>query len=351
MKCWTFGHLKKTTLLLLAALLSFLPLLSGVLSFEASAISEPQGFIASIANRSLTFGNGQPVENLPQDSFYALYSSSLNGDYWIPRFGVDERTFGKDQIIAFDIFLANSVNNENLPSCLSDSANFEVLSCDLEMGSSTAYWRFSSLYTNSDGVSFIESPSVSGYNYFKISLVIRVRNIVTTNVIPLNGRLVSGATSVTKATLVQVNLINIYESNVSLHDIYNSLNSSDGIKGAIEDQTQQQQEYHDEAVDASNDAGDVSDSQGQQAESSGTTLLAAFTSFVSAVTSASPTSCVISGDLGIGGFSTGNLDLCAFSPPPVLQVVSSLILIGALVPISIFTARKMINLFRSFTNG
>lgn len=119
---------------------------------------------------------------------------------------------------------------------------------------------------------------------------------------------------------------------------------------AIENQTEQQQQYHDETQQTFDDAQDTadtdSDSSSQQATSSGTTLLAGFTSFVSALTGATASNCVINADLG--NMDLGSIDLCQLSPPPAFQAISSIMVIGFTVPLSIALAKKMISLFRSF---
>lgn len=119
---------------------------------------------------------------------------------------------------------------------------------------------------------------------------------------------------------------------------------------SIDNQTQQQQEYHDQTQQTFDDAQDTadsdSDSSSSQATSSGTTLLAGFTSFLGALTNATPSNCVIDGN--IGDFRMGNIDLCQLDPPPAFQAISSIMVIGFTVPLSIALGRKMISLFRSF---
>lgn len=119
---------------------------------------------------------------------------------------------------------------------------------------------------------------------------------------------------------------------------------------AIQEQTEQQQQYHDETQQTFDNAQDTADSDSDdsstQASASGTTLLAGFTSFLGALTNASPSNCVIDGN--IGDFRMGNIDLCQLDPPPAFQAISSIMVIGFTVPLSIALGRKMISLFRSF---
>lgn len=353
MKCRIFGHLKKTTLLLLAALLSFLPLLSGVLSESVFAESIPVPTGNSISFYNLTAGTGQ-----------AFSTGSYN--FWSWNEIADTTNDGVAAFTDMCFSSPSSITGKTADGYLYFNFNFSIV---VHTTGSNA-WPIIS-----NGIVSASSPFV----------VTNDSLVSTTYEMPIQSGTTGDSASKTVSYVYNHNVIGYVNEGATIPNnicfygnfllasfqpyadgefqftqgklsFYQDQGSSEqqqleDINNNIQEQTQQQQEYHDEAVDASNNAGDVSDSQGQQAESSGTTLLSAFTSFVGAVTSASPTSCVISGDLGIGGFSVGNLDLCSFEPPAFVQVLSSLILIGTLVPISIFTARKMINLFRSFTNG
>lgn len=136
-----------------------------------------------------------------------------------------------------------------------------------------------------------------------------------------------------------------------LSTINNSINSQkqqqhSDAQAQKEQDAAQYNEQMEGMADAQSDASTGSSSSGQQAQNRGSTLLQAFTSFVNAITSASPSNCVINAD--IGDFEMGNVDLCSLSPPPAVQTISSILLIGFCVPLSLSTARKMISLYRSF---
>lgn len=132
--------------------------------------------------------------------------------------------------------------------------------------------------------------------------------------------------------------------------IFNFVDNLSESAAATKQQTEQQKQYHDEEQEgldnAQSDASDGADSSGSQAESSGTTLLQAFIDFVNALNGASGSNCVINAD--IGDFRMGNVDLCSLSPPPAFQAISSIMVIGFTVPLSIALGKKMISLFRSF---
>lgn len=105
-------------------------------------------------------------------------------------------------------------------------------------------------------------------------------------------------------------------------------------------------ETHDTFDDAQDTADADSSSSSQQATSSGTTLLSGFQAFLGALTGASPSNCVINADMG--NMNLGSIDLCQLDPPPAFQAISSIMVIGFTVPLSLALGKKMIALFRSF---
>lgn len=129
----------------------------------------------------------------------------------------------------------------------------------------------------------------------------------------------------------------------------NSSNSA--VIDAIDSQTQQQQQQHDEdkqaIQDAQQDAQTGGSSSQTEATQTGSSLLQALTSFIGAITNINPGSCTIPMDTGFINF--GNVNLCQLSPPPVFQLISSIVVIGFAVPLSIAASKKMIEMFRSFT--
>ena len=117
----------------------------------------------------------------------------------------------------------------------------------------------------------------------------------------------------------------------------------DAVTDSIDSQKDEAQQ---EFQDTQDDAGSDSDSSSQQATSSGTTLLAGFQSFLGVLTGASPSNCVINADMG--NMNLGSIDLCELDPPPAFQAISSIMVIGFTVPLSLALGKKMIALFRSF---
>lgn len=173
----------------------------------------------------------------------------------------------------------------------------------------------------------------------------------------------------TRLNNINTDIWNIYENTEAIaddtagirDDIYNTRQAVSAIQSAIGDlstqqqatndkldrQWQQEQDDRDDLTDQQQDISDDADDSAQQAETTGTTLLGAFSSFVGALTNASPTNCVI--DMDMGNLDLGEVDLCQLSPPQPIPTIASIMLIAFCVPLSLATATKMINLFRSFT--
>lgn len=118
------------------------------------------------------------------------------------------------------------------------------------------------------------------------------------------------------------------------------------IDSSSEDMNEKDEQDRDNLENQKTESQDSSDDSQEDAENTGTTLLAAFSSFVTAITSASPSNCNLL--MNMGNLNLGNVNLCQLSPPVEFQAIASIFLILFCVPLSIATARKVINLFRSF---
>lgn len=109
---------------------------------------------------------------------------------------------------------------------------------------------------------------------------------------------------------------------------------------------QEQQEAGQQAQQDGQTGSNQSQSDATQAS---TSLLGAFSGFVGAITAISPSNCNITGNFG--HLDIGTLNFCQDSPPAFVATILSLISVALLVPLSIHLAKRMIGLFRSFTNG
>lgn len=165
-----------------------------------------------------------------------------------------------------------------------------------------------------------------------------------------------GTITISNITIYQPGADLLYKINNNTSDIKSLLqeikqqSSNAGVIDAINDQTEQQQQNREDDKQAFDGAqSDATANGGQSSDDAGAagqTLLQAFSSFIGAITSATPSNCNLPMDTGFINFGTVNL--CALSPPPAFQAISSIVVIGFAVPLSLAAAKKMIELFRSF---
>lgn len=103
-------------------------------------------------------------------------------------------------------------------------------------------------------------------------------------------------------------------------------------------------------INATNESVQESQSEGASSQSDAQTgtasLISTIGSAVSAITTASPTNCLLNGNMG--NFDMGQIDLCANPVPTFVQIIGSLILILITVPLCIVMFNRFIGLFRSF---
>lgn len=155
-----------------------------------------------------------------------------------------------------------------------------------------------------------------------------------TTQILVTSRIVSAQYSPTYKFQVRMNRIVEYNADSTIQQ---------SVENALESQQKKERE---ELEDTQSDAETSADDSSDDAESQGTTLLAAFSAFVTAITSASPSNCNL--DMDLGNLDLGVVNFCQLSPPASFQAIASIFMILFFVPLSIATARKVINLFRSF---
>lgn len=90
----------------------------------------------------------------------------------------------------------------------------------------------------------------------------------------------------------------------------------------------------------------TANSSSQDALGQSQSLLEVFTGFVGAITSASPSTCVLDGNLG--KFTMGQLNFCQDSPPAFVVALGSIISIAILVPLSYHVTKRLLSTIRSF---
>lgn len=112
------------------------------------------------------------------------------------------------------------------------------------------------------------------------------------------------------------------------------------IQNTLEDEKSQYEEQSEEVQDQL-------ESDSSAAQGTATSLLSVVGQFIGVLTSAQPTNCNIDGSL-IPHLPLGNLNLCTHSPPPVITIIGSLLLIAFVVPLAYYTVKRMLALIGSF---
>lgn len=123
---------------------------------------------------------------------------------------------------------------------------------------------------------------------------------------------------------------------------------SDNAGEVLQDQRNEDKRDMNNAQSDASSSGSDSQSDAQNASSS---LLSTLSTFIGALTDVSPSSCDLTLDTDYGGsskFGFGTLNLCALSPPPAFQVISSVVVIGFSIPLVVIALREMLSLIWSF---
>lgn len=99
-----------------------------------------------------------------------------------------------------------------------------------------------------------------------------------------------------------------------------------------------------DAADGSQSSGDQAAADSEQATSS---LLNTITGFFNAIINTNPTNCKFDSHLP---FLSGNgeIDLCSINTPPIVQTLSSLVLVGLFIPFAIHMFNRFISITESF---
>lgn len=264
---------------------------------------------------------------------------TLSTDYPIRSIGINFPVNSTDEIkpgnlLNFTFSVLVRVDTSNLSqvgsnavgfssSCPSGGRDFTILSC---LPSATA-----TSFDEAFGSALIDGTTVYSQTF---SVTARIN-------INWTGNLSFGWTAFVPVNSQSSQSYRIWISRPYL----NFYDNDDAAANAIKEQEQKEKSETNAQVQAGDSAANSSSSD---ASASGTTLLAAAQSFVGALTSATPSNCNL--DMDLGNLDLGNANLCSISPPPAFQVISSIVLIGFCVPLSIATAKKMVSLFRSFQN-
>lgn len=247
----------------------------------------------------------------------------------------------KDDIITISYWVVQEQNGEIMPGCPRSNEDTTVLECDVSIsdyGKFVKSFEFNNIpiYGNDTNQAIIGYGTLQpgdyglegGYTYFFINTIQRANKDFTTQSFKLwTNPAIFGIGDVT----VLFSPLIVHSGAASVQQVKDEMDAS-----------------RQEAEQAQQQSQTDGNSSQQQANSSGQTLLGALTSFIGAVTSASPGNCSLTLNTGYG-FNLGKVNLCSISPPASFQVISSLVVIGFAVPLSITASKKMIELFRGFT--
>lgn len=225
---------------------------------------------------------------------------------------------------------------------------------------------FDSMHCGTDGFGLIDVTVNRGSNAMgsikftlKVENTIRVTNDYTYVVID-SARGAASRYNIfwfnENAGYIQGSIVNFYETKNSTNysggindlkngvtNLNNKLNQTNDKLDGIKNEMKKEENTANQNIEQGNNS---ANSSSQDAQNSTSSLISAIGSFVGAVTTASPSNCLINGNMG--NFSMGNIDLCANPVPTFIQIISSLILIAICVPFAIIMFNRFINLFRSF---
>lgn len=314
---------------------------------NASALATVEGWWGySINNPHAHYFSNYPYNN----NFWA------QGEYFFDQYAFDGTYIG----VQFTQINFNAVSNDDVN--ITGYANGRQVvylmtnNCVLNQNSETVgnHWTLESIA--SDQINYTnhaQSPDVDGQTRNLWQIV--YRNDTSDTTIPGHIPIGLWCTDWTsfqsgrEKPMVNLAAVSIYgpqpfiDYSQQLQEIKDAIeNGSDAGEVLQQQREEDRQDMEDAQGDASTDG---SDSQ-SQATGQGQTLLQAFISFVQAITSASPGNCNLDMDTGFVDFGTVNL--CSLNPPPAFQIISSIVVIGFAVPLSINASKKMIELFRSF---
>lgn len=342
-------------------------IISLLCSYNTYALSDVGIFKSSHQITNLTAYSGNISKH--DDMYFAL------GSVYAPTFHTNNAfDYEKGDIITFSYYILDNTDYDRManpsspPSCLGSGYWLTIIDCNMQMGfvselQGGSNFVFSingaelgSYNPNSHTISinnityYVDSSqfNFTPYHFYYFQYTVRTnynRNGVTTldfqnNLVNINANTASNDYSF----IFPARNFQLFSGSATVQDVLDYLKEHpDNTAQVLEQQRDDdKQEMQSTQSDASSDG---SDSE-QQATSQGQTLLQAFISFINAITSASPSNCNLNMDTGFINF--GSVNLCALSPPPAFQVISSIVVIGFAVPLSLSASKKMIELFRSF---
>lgn len=185
------------------------------------------------------------------------------------------------------------------------------------------------------------------------SLDIQVSPIyIVTMVKPPTESQISGIATTLNSVFADLDVMNATMTTLNtnatniLYELRSLSSDTERTADAVEEQNEKDDEDRSNIESQSSDIDSGASDSSDDATDTGTSLLGAFSAFITALTSATPSNCNI--DMDLGNLDLGVVNLCQLSLPQPFPTIASIMLILFCVPLSISTARKVINLFRSF---
>lgn len=143
----------------------------------------------------------------------------------------------------------------------------------------------------------------------------------------------------------------------SINDVKNAINNLnsklnttngkiDDVKNEIKKGNDKDDQDRQDLQNSQDDLGDTGQDASDDAENATQSLLSIIGQFVSAVTTASPSNCLINGNMG--NFNIGQIDLCANPVPTFVQIIGSIIAVLVIIPLCIVMFNRFIGIVRSF---
>lgn len=126
-------------------------------------------------------------------------------------------------------------------------------------------------------------------------------------------------------------------STSGLGEINQSINN---VNNQLEEMNDRDAQDREDLQNASDSASDSADSMGEDVSDAGEQLFYVLTTIFGILTNPPETDCKISGNTGF--MNLGDIDLCALSPPPAINIIGTLLLIGLCVPFAVSAISMLI---------
>lgn len=322
----------------------FLPLLLVVASLctqNSSALSFPTGWVSNTVEatpyfRSLVGGNFTAWSTQVYYEFNNTAPIQVQG-LEIKNSSNSNLSINGHTIYAIGISTKGCIPRGFRPSV--DQTHIKYIGYDAQQFTATDYSYTYYFYNDGPAWTGTLNPAIS-FNCTTANSQLQVSSFVSFSKLDA-----AGSTDYTSV------LNDILDGVEDLNTTYSSLETQIiALNNKMQTQTntlqQQYSQPRGEAQQAQTDGNTSATSSSSDATTTGSTLLSGLTSLVAALNVSPAANCKL--DMDLGNVDFGEADLCSISPPVQFQIISSLVVIGFAVPLSLAAAHKMVELFRSF---